>query len=67
MELVALTLDTLGKIMISFTAIMVHHRVLIEKSVDAQVLVEMKREQYIGIGGVILILAAYFIKLSFHL
>ena len=66
MEIIALTFDTLGKIMVSFTAIMVHHRVFKEKRIDEKVLVEMHHERNIGILGVGLILTAFFIKLYLH-
>jgi len=52
--------------MVSFTAIMVHHRVFKEKRIDEKVLVEMHHERNIGILGVGLILTAFFIKLYLH-
>lgn len=64
MELVIKTIDIVGKVMIAFTAIMVHHRVLAEKRVDAKVLVEMRHEQIIGVIGVILIILAYLLEIS---
>ena len=56
---IAYTLDLIGKLMISFTALMVHHRFLREHKIDAVVLKEMKREQVIGIIGVFFMIAGY--------
>jgi len=55
------TLDVLGKLMVGFTAIAVHHRFLKEHKVDRRVFASMKREQMIGIIGMILIIIAYII------
>ena len=63
MELLIITFDVLGKLMIAYTALRVHHSVLTEKRVDTQVLTEMKIEQKIGILGVIFIVSAYLLEL----
>ena len=55
------TLDVLGKLMVGFTAIAVHHRFLKEHKVDRKVFSSMKKEQMIGIIGMILIVVAYVI------
>lgn len=64
MEVLILTLDVAGKLMIAFTALRVHHSVLSEKRLDIQVLTEMKVEQNIGILGVVFIIIAYFLELQ---
>ena len=52
---IGMVIDTVGKLLVSFTAIMVHHRVLGEHKIDEEVFREMKREQKLGIMGVSLI------------
>lgn len=63
LEIIALTLDLVGKILIAITAIMVHHRVKEEMKIDKAVLKQMKLEQNLGIVGIALIVIAYVIHL----
>ena len=65
MEAVGFTLETLGKLLVAFVAIMVHHRVLKEHRIDMKVLRSMKRERGVGILGVVLILIGYAVQLPF--
>lgn len=58
----AKTLDIVGKLMIAYTALMVHHRVLREHKIDKSVFRMMKREQAVGIAGVLLMVIAYAIE-----
>ena len=57
------TIDVIGKIMIAYTAITVHRRFFKEHRVDERVFRAMKREQWVGIVGVIFIIAGYFMQL----
>lgn len=57
------TLDVLGKVMVAFTAIMVHHRFRKEHKVDERVFKSMRREQVIAVAGIILIIAGYLLQL----
>jgi len=59
------TLDLIGSLLIAYTAIMVHYRFRKEHKVDMKVFREMRREQMIGIFGVIFLLIGYFIKIVF--
>lgn len=63
MEIVASTFDVLGKIMIAYTAIMVHHRFWKEHKIDEKVFAEMKKEQKIGFVGIIFIVVGYILNL----
>jgi len=56
------TLDLVGSLLIAYTVIMVHYRFWREHKIDGKVFLEMRREQMIGIVGVIFILAGYLIK-----
>jgi heme/copper-type cytochrome/quinol oxidase subunit 2 len=63
MELLGFILDVAGKIMVAFTAIMVHHRFRKEHKVDEKVFRSMRREQIIAIVGIVLIIAGFLLQL----
>lgn len=67
MEITALTLDIVGKVMVAYTAIAVHNRVRKEQKVDASVFLAMKLEKWSGILGIILMILGYLIHLSIRL
>jgi len=62
-EFLGFTIDLIGKVMVGFTAIMVHHRVWKEHRIDEAVFKEMRREQFIGLIGVALIIAGYVLQI----
>lgn len=61
--LIGETLDVVGKIMIAFTVLMVHHRFRKEHKVDERVFKAMRREQIIGLFGIAFIIIGYFLRL----
>lgn len=63
MEIVSLTLNTLGTILIAYTALRVHSRVTKDHKIDTAVLKEMRKEKLIGITGIIFIVTGYIIQL----
>lgn len=63
MEIIVSTLDIIGKIMVAYTAIAVHHRVWKEHKIDRAVFRAMKREQWIGIAGIGFMIVAYFLHI----
>ena len=63
---IATSLDTLGKVMVAFTALRVHHRVLIDEKLDKSVFLELRHEQIIGVVGVFFIMVAYGLKMFEH-
>ena len=63
MELLGHTLDVIGKVMISYTAIAVHNRVRRQHKVDEVVFRQMRREQFVGILGIILIILGYLLEI----
>lgn len=65
MEFLSHTLDVIGKVLISYTVISVHYRFRKEHKIDEAVFSQMKREQVIGIIGIILIIVGYLLKLPF--
>lgn len=62
-EILALTLDFVGKVLIAVTALLVHRRIKTQHKIDKKVLKEMKLEQLIGFTAIILIALGY----SLHL
>lgn len=58
-ELIGFSFDVLGKLLIAYAALRVHHRVLHEHKVDVYVFKSMKREQFLGIVGAILIVIGF--------
>lgn len=66
-EFVGFTLDVVGKIMIAYTALAVHHRFRKEHKIDERVFRSMKREQVIGIAGITLIILGYLLQAPFKM
>ena len=54
--------QTLGAVLIGITALGVHHRVLNERKIDAEVVTFMKKEQKIGITGMVLIVVGFVLE-----
>lgn len=67
MELLAHTLDILGKIMVSYTVIAVHYRVRKEHKIDEVVFKHMRREQYLGVIGISFMVIAYILEVPFKI
>jgi hypothetical protein len=60
---IGFTIDVVGKVLVAYTALRVHHRVWQEHKVDQKVFTEMKREQMYGIIGLILILVGFVLQI----
>lgn len=60
---IGFTLDVIGKIMVAYAAIMVHRRFWKAHKVDELVFKAMKREQIIGIIGIILIIIGFLLQI----
>jgi rRNA processing protein Gar1 len=56
------TIDVIGKLMIAYTAIMVHYRVRKEHKVDDVVFMEMRKEHAVGILGAVFIIVGYILR-----
>ena len=63
MELIGQTIQVIGEVMIGITAIMVHRRVWKEHKINPVVYKEMKREQIIGVFGIILLVIGYLLQI----
>lgn len=58
-EFIGFTIEVLGKLLVSYTVIMVHHRVWKEHKIDDLVFEEMRRERVLGVIGFALIVLGY--------
>lgn len=61
MEIFSITLDTLGTVFIAYAALSVHYRVLKEHKIDEKVFIAMRREQVLGVLGVLMIIVGFII------
>ena len=61
---IGFTIDVIGKVLIAYTAIRVHHRFWKEHRVDERVFRSMKKEQLSGIVGIALIVIGYVLQAS---
>lgn len=61
LEFTAITLDFVGKVLITSTVLMVHWKIEKERKIDKYVIKGFRLEKLLGILGLILISVAYFI------
>jgi len=61
-NLLGLTLDTIGSVLIGYAALKVHHRFLNEHRVDKRVFQTMRIEQQLGVLGIVLVVIGYFLQ-----
>jgi len=64
---VGLTIETLGEILLGLTVLFVHWHVIKEHKIDSDVLRTMKKEQIMGITGLVLIIVGYLIQVYFRI
>lgn len=64
--LVALTLGTLGKVILGLAVLRVHILILREHKIDALVLSSMKHEQVVTLLGLFLIVVGYVLEVYFY-
>jgi len=64
LEIAGFLIDTMGKLLVAYTSIMVHHRFLHEHKIDNAVFKIMRKEQYMGFAGIILILVGSSLELT---
>jgi hypothetical protein len=63
LEILVRTLDVVGKVLVAYTAIAVHHRVWRNHKIDKGVFRMMRAEQWLGVFGIILIVLGYLIEI----
>lgn len=64
LQLLGFTIHTMGEILVGYTAIMVHHRVWKEHKIDEVVFEEMRKERFMGIIGLLLIVIGFLIQIA---
>ena len=62
-ELLGHIIQTLGEVLIGFTAVAVHYRFWKEHKIDEAIFKEMKKEQTLGIIGIILIIIGFLLQI----
>ncbi len=62
---VGLTLDTLGKIILGITVLLVHRGIAKEQKINSKVLQIMGGEQTLGITGIAFIILGYILQMVF--
>ncbi|MDP2631408.1 MAG: hypothetical protein Q8P30_01415 [Candidatus Uhrbacteria bacterium] len=63
LETIGLFTHVVGELLVAYTVLMVHHRVLNQHKIDRKVFATMRSEQRIGILGVLLILTGFIIQI----
>jgi len=66
LDQLAATLDIIGKIMVSYTVLIVHRRMMTEHKFDVIVENEIKHEQVVGVLGIVLMVAGYVVKMLMY-
>ncbi|PIP61032.1 hypothetical protein COW99_06270 [Candidatus Roizmanbacteria bacterium CG22_combo_CG10-13_8_21_14_all_38_20] len=61
--IIGITLDVIGTIMIAYTVLRVHNRAREERTIDSQVINEMKKERAASILGITLIIIGYIFQM----
>lgn len=64
--LLGLSVGTFGKLLLGFAVWRVHEHILEEHKIDGIVLGAIRRERYITLAGVALILAGYILEMAFY-
>ena len=63
LEIIGFSLDVLGKVLLGVTVLLAHRRIVQEHRIDRQVLTEMRREQLLGVLGIVLIVVGFLLQL----
>lgn len=61
-----ITLGTIGKLVLGIAVLRVHIRIFQEHSIDGVVLKAIKREHYVTVVGLLLIVVGYLLEVYFY-
>lgn len=61
-QLLGASIHVSGELLVAYTVLRVHHRVLHERKMDKKVFRAMRKEQVIGLIGALLILSGFLIE-----
>ena len=64
--LLGITLGTIGKLIVAIAVLRVHTYIIREHTIDAVVLKALKREQYITLFGLLLIVFGFIFEMFFY-
>ena len=67
LEFIGFSLSFVGKLLIAYTAIMVHYRVHREHKITESVFKAMRKEYFFGIIGVVLLIVGFILEAPFRL
>jgi hypothetical protein len=62
-EVITRTVEVVGEVLVAYTVIRVHSRLVKEHRIDKQVIAEIVREQTFAKIGILLIVLAYFMDI----
>lgn len=65
MELIILTLNTVGTLLIAWAVLSVHHVVFNEHEISSKVYQKMKAEQFLTVIGIVFIIISYVLEVFF--
>jgi hypothetical protein len=63
LEIIAYTLDIVGKVLLGLTAILVHRKIKSERKIDTRVIHEMELEFVFGVLAIFLMIAGYILHI----
>ncbi|OGF32245.1 hypothetical protein A2533_05035 [Candidatus Falkowbacteria bacterium RIFOXYD2_FULL_35_9] len=66
MNILGMTLQTIGEVIIALMVMLVHHRMKVEKKIDIQVSRIMKSEQIIGLIAIAFMLAGFILQVVYE-
>jgi len=64
---IGLTIKTIGEVIIGFSIISVHLRIMKEHKLDRLVYRSIRNEKFLGIVGIILIIVGYILETSLYI
>ena len=62
MHFIGLTLEFAGTLLISISVLLVHSRVVKEHKIDESVVRQIKKEKWVTVSGIILIIIGYLLQ-----
>ncbi|MCK5466451.1 hypothetical protein KAI56_03080 [Candidatus Parcubacteria bacterium] len=66
-EIIGFILTTTGEILLGAMVLIIHWHILKEHRIDADVLKQMKQEQFLGAFAIISIVTGFFLQISFKI
>ncbi|TSC77081.1 MAG: Uncharacterized protein G01um101431_264 [Parcubacteria group bacterium Gr01-1014_31] len=64
MRTAGIIIQALGDVIVAFTVLRVHHRMMMEHKIDNRVVRVMRREQQVGFTGIALIIIGTYLQVA---